>query len=199
MQRMASLALLALILSLFGSGCQTYTAQTRTMENAWTSGQPAAAAAAFGKEADDCGDSKDAIVWNLEAGAAYRVAGNLPESFRHFDKAGERIDVYEQQSKTKVGREALAIMSTPQNMPYEGRSYDKIMLHTYEALNFLTQGDVEKAIRTAQAIGDDRLQTAGRGYAVPDSFTHGSSAQRAKWLTTGLKSGQIEACDTFSQ
>ena len=173
MQRMASLALLALILSLFGSGCQTYTAQTRTMENAWTSGQPAAAAAAFGKEADDCGDSKDAIVWNLEAGAAYRVAGNLPESFRHFDKAGERIDVYEQQSKTKVGREALAIMSTPQNMPYEGRSYDKIMLHTYEALNFLTQGDVEKArpeiIRAYQCQQDAVEENARRIESAQDA------------------------------
>jgi hypothetical protein len=63
----------------------------------------------------------------------------------------------------------------------------------------LEPGDVEKALATAQAIGDDRLQTAARGYAVPDSFTHGSSAQRAKWLTTGLKSGQISSCDTFSQ
>jgi predicted metalloprotease len=63
----------------------------------------------------------------------------------------------------------------------------------------LEQGDVEKAVATAQAIGDDRLQTAARGYAVPDSFTHGSSAQRSKWLTQGLKSGQIKDCDTFSQ
>ena len=63
----------------------------------------------------------------------------------------------------------------------------------------LEQGDVEKALATAQAIGDDRLQTSARGYAVPDSFTHGSSAQRAKWLTTGLKSGQVNSCDTFSQ
>ena len=63
----------------------------------------------------------------------------------------------------------------------------------------LQQGDVEKALATAQAIGDDRLQTAARGYAVPDSFTHGSSTQRAKWLTAGLKSGQMSSCDTFSQ
>ena len=63
----------------------------------------------------------------------------------------------------------------------------------------LQQGDVEKAIATAQAIGDDRLQTAARGYAVPDSFTHGSSAQRAKWLTAGLKSGDMSSCNTFAQ
>jgi uncharacterized protein len=68
-----------------------------------------------------------------------------------------------------------------------------------EKWKILQAGDVEKAIATAQAIGDDRLQTAARGYAVPDSFTHGSSAQRVKWLTAGLKSGDISACNTFSQ
>jgi predicted metalloprotease len=62
----------------------------------------------------------------------------------------------------------------------------------------LEQGDIERAVATAQAIGDDRLQTAARGYAVPDSFTHGSSAARQKWLTTGLKSGQVSACNTFA-
>ena len=65
--------------------------------------------------------------------------------------------------------------------------------------HILDPGDVEKAIATAQAIGDDRLQTAARGYAVPDSFTHGSSAMRQQWLTTGLKSGQVDSCNTFAQ
>jgi uncharacterized protein len=63
----------------------------------------------------------------------------------------------------------------------------------------LEPGDIEKALATAQAIGDDRLQTASRGYAVPDSFTHGSSAARQQWLTTGLKSGRVDSCDTFSR
>jgi len=63
----------------------------------------------------------------------------------------------------------------------------------------LEQGDVERAIATAQAIGDDRLQEQARGYAVPDSFTHGSAAQRSKWLMAGLKSGQVDSCDTFSR
>ena len=63
----------------------------------------------------------------------------------------------------------------------------------------LEPGDIEKGMATAQAIGDDRLQTAGRGYAVPDSFTHGSSADRQKWLMKGLQSGQIDSCNTFNQ
>jgi predicted metalloprotease len=63
----------------------------------------------------------------------------------------------------------------------------------------LDSGDVEKAVATAQAIGDDRLQTAAHGYAVPDSFTHGSSAMRVKWLTAGLQSGKVDSCNTFQQ
>ena len=63
----------------------------------------------------------------------------------------------------------------------------------------LDPGDVEKALATAQAIGDDRLQTAARGYAVPDSFTHGSAAARQKWLQAGLNSGQVDSCNTFRQ
>ena len=70
--------------------------------------------------------------------------------------------------------------------------------HANEKWQILQPGDIEKALATAQAIGDDRLQTAARGYAVPDSFTHGSSAMRQQWLTTGLKSGQVNSCNTFA-
>ena len=63
----------------------------------------------------------------------------------------------------------------------------------------LEKGDIEKAIATASAIGDDRLQKSSRGQVVPDSFTHGSSAQRVQWLQKGLQSGDINSCNTFSQ
>jgi len=63
---------------------------------------------------------------------------------------------------------------------------------------FLEQGDVEKAVATAQAIGDDRLQRASQGVVVPDSFTHGSSAQRVEWLERGLQSGKIDSCNVFA-
>ena len=65
--------------------------------------------------------------------------------------------------------------------------------------HLLEAGDVEKAMNTAAAIGDDRLQKASRGYAVPDSFTHGSSAQRQQWFSTGLKSGKVDSCNTFAR
>jgi uncharacterized protein len=64
--------------------------------------------------------------------------------------------------------------------------------------NFLDPGDVDQALQTASAIGDDRLQKETQGYVVPDSFTHGSSAQRKRWFMNGFNSGQISACDTIS-
>jgi uncharacterized protein len=62
---------------------------------------------------------------------------------------------------------------------------------------FIEPGDVEAALQTASAIGDDRLQRRTQGYVVPDAFTHGTSAQRVRWFMTGFKSGAVGTCDTF--
>jgi predicted metalloprotease len=62
----------------------------------------------------------------------------------------------------------------------------------------LETGDVDEALTAASAIGDDRLQQQSRGYVTPDSFTHGSAAQRVRWFRRGLDSGQLDACDTFA-
>jgi predicted metalloprotease len=61
----------------------------------------------------------------------------------------------------------------------------------------IEEGDVEEALNAATAIGDDKLQEEAQGRVVPDSFTHGSSAQRVRWFKTGLSSGDINACNTF--
>ena len=66
------------------------------------------------------------------------------------------------------------------------------------ANNPLDPGDLEEALRAATAIGDDRLQREAGGRVVPDSFTHGSSAQRVAWFRRGFDSGKVEECDTFS-
>jgi predicted metalloprotease len=70
--------------------------------------------------------------------------------------------------------------------------------HAEEKWRFMEPGDVESALKTASAIGDDRLQRQATGYVVPDAFTHGSAEQRTRWFTTGLKSGPLASCDTFS-
>ena len=70
--------------------------------------------------------------------------------------------------------------------------------HADNQRKILEQGDVEEAMNAAAKIGDDALQKAQTGQVVPDSFTHGTSAQRQRWFKTGLQSGSIQSCDTFS-
>jgi uncharacterized protein len=64
--------------------------------------------------------------------------------------------------------------------------------------NILQTGDVEEGLRAASAVGDDTLEKQAQGYVVPDSFTHGSSAQRVRWFQRGFSTGDIDQCDTFS-
>ncbi len=70
--------------------------------------------------------------------------------------------------------------------------------HANRTKRVLDPGDAEEAIQAATAIGDDTLQKQSRGYVTPDSFTHGSAAQRVKWFKTGIESGNVQSCDTFS-
>ena len=67
-----------------------------------------------------------------------------------------------------------------------------------QAKNWLDQGDIESAMNAAARIGDDTLQRQQTGMVRPDSFTHGSSAQRQRWFMQGLKTGSVKACDTFN-
>jgi predicted metalloprotease len=65
------------------------------------------------------------------------------------------------------------------------------------ARNILESGDVEEALNAASAIGDDTLQRQSQGTVVPESFTHGTAAQRQRWFRTGLQTGDVDSCDTF--
>ncbi|HEU5181455.1 MAG TPA: neutral zinc metallopeptidase [Candidatus Polarisedimenticolia bacterium] len=70
--------------------------------------------------------------------------------------------------------------------------------HASAARDLLEQGDIEEGLGAASAIGDDRLQRQSRGYVTPESFTHGSSAQRVRWFRQGIDAGTVDACDTFN-
>jgi hypothetical protein len=74
-----------------------------------------------------------------------------------------------------------------------------VWAHTTEQRNITDQGDVEAAIRAAAAVGDDRLQKMATGHVSPETFTHGSSAQRTQWFQQGLSRGQVGGCNTFAK
>jgi uncharacterized protein len=76
--------------------------------------------------------------------------------------------------------------------------YAGVWANTVFEAGELDPGDIDEAIRASEAVGDDRLQGRARGSIDPDSFTHGSSEQRARWFNTGRESGEPAACDTFS-
>ena len=76
--------------------------------------------------------------------------------------------------------------------------YAGVWGHYAAGRGLLEPGDAEEGLNAAAAIGDDRLQKMSRGHVVPETFTHGSSADRVRWLRRGLDNGTIEACDTFS-
>jgi uncharacterized protein len=70
--------------------------------------------------------------------------------------------------------------------------------HADESKHILEQGDVDSALKAAAAVGDDTIQKRAQGYVVPESFTHGTAAERTSWFKRGLASGSIQDCDTFA-
>jgi hypothetical protein len=87
---------------------------------------------------------------------------------------------------------------TSVRMELQADCYAGIWGHYAASKNQLDPGDIEEALAAATAIGDDRLQQQSQGRVVPDSFTHGSSAQRVRWFKRGMESGKAADCDTFS-
>ena len=70
--------------------------------------------------------------------------------------------------------------------------------HANRSKRILEPGDIDEGLNAAAAVGDDRIQQAGSGRVVPESFTHGSARQRTQWFRRGLESGDLKACDTFA-
>ena len=100
----------------------------------------------------------------------------------------------QQASSSKTAANALQVRIELQADCYAGIWANRAQ----KTHSFLDPGDVDQALQTAAAIGDDRLQKEMQGYVVPDSFTHGTSAQRKRWFSNGFDSGQLSACDTMS-
>ncbi len=102
--------------------------------------------------------------------------------------------------QTLMGTEARARRGPDQSVRLELQAdcYAGIWAHVADQEHLLDAGDVEEGINAAAAVGDDRLQRMTTGYADPETFTHGSSAERSAWFRRGYTTGRVDACDTFS-
>lgn len=140
--RTLALGTLAMLLA---TGCQTYKEQNKKSADLWRQGQVKAAVGEFTAKATKEKDSKDTVIWRLEEGAALRADGQFKESNTALEAAEEKVNKFDEGAKIKVGSETVALLSNQANLPYEGRAYDKIMLNTYKALNYLHLGEPDKA------------------------------------------------------
>lgn len=122
---------------LVASGCSTYSEQSRDIRQAWQAGDGMLAATNVTVKAEKSAGSKDELIWRLEQGTILSAVGNIQAGLTAFDRAETLVDQYEQEANLKVGSEGLSLFSNQANLPYRGRAYDKIMMNTYKALNYM--------------------------------------------------------------
>ncbi|PSJ16472.1 KPN_02809 family neutral zinc metallopeptidase [Nitrosomonas supralitoralis] len=124
---------------------------------------------------------------------AYVIAHEIGHHIQTLLGISERVNA-EGENMDKHQRNALSVRQELQADCFAGVWAN----NAHRARNILESGDIEEGLNAASVIGDDRLQKRSQGYIVPESFTHGSSAQRVRWFKKGLKSGKISDCDTFT-
>lgn len=125
---------------------------------------------------------------------AYVIAHEIGHHVQTLMGISDQVDAARQRGQKLEGANGLLVRQELQADCFAG-------VWAYQAqkrLNWLEPGDVEEALNAANAIGDDRLQQQGQGRVVPDSFTHGTSAQRVRWFKAGFENGEVERCDTFN-
>ena len=137
-------------------------------------------------------DMKNQLGAAGDAAFAYVIAHEVGHHVQNLDGTMERVNrARARMSEHDANR--LSVMVELQADCLAG-----VWANRAQARQLFEQGDLEEAFNAAEAVGDDRLQQRSRGYAVPDSFTHGTSAQRLQWFRRGLQSGDPAQCDTFS-
>jgi hypothetical protein len=126
--------------------------------------------------------------------AAYIIAHEAGHHIQNLLGILPRVTKLQQQSGDKVESNALQVKVELQADCLSGVWVNR---EEKKRPGFLEAGDIDAALRTASAIGDDTLQRHATGRVVPDSFTHGSAAQRKQWFMTGYQKGTVQACNTF--
>jgi uncharacterized protein len=124
---------------------------------------------------------------------AYVVAHEVGHHVQNLLGMNDRVA----RAQRQVGEAQANALSV--RLELQADCYAGIWGHHAERQQMLEPGDVDEGLQAAAAIGDDRLQRQSSGRIVPESFTHGSAAQRAEWLRRGLGSGRVEDCDTFGR
>ena len=125
---------------------------------------------------------------------AYVIAHEIGHHIQNLQGISDKVQQARQSARSEGEANAYSVRLELQADCYAGVWAN----HADGANRILEAGDVEEAMTAAAAIGDDALQKQAQGYAVPDSFTHGTSQQRQRWFNQGLNSGDIKKCDTFS-
>jgi predicted metalloprotease len=123
---------------------------------------------------------------------AYVIAHEVGHHVQNLTGIMQKVDAARQRA-TAAQANALSVRLELQADCYAG----VWAFHANQARSILESGDIEEALHAATAIGDDALQQQAQGYVVPDSFTHGTSAQRMRWFKRGIDSGEMSNCNTF--
>jgi predicted metalloprotease len=127
-----------------------------------------------------------------EFAQAYVIAHEVGHHVQHLMGISDKVDSARQRM-SEAQSNALSVRLELQADCFAGVWAH----HADRARNILESGDVETALNAASAIGDDALQRQAQGHVVPDSFTHGTSAQRVRWFQRGIENGKLNACNTF--
>jgi predicted metalloprotease len=125
--------------------------------------------------------------------AAYVIAHEVGHHVQNLLGTMERFDARASQSDART-RNALSV-----RLELQADCYAGVWGARARQRGLIDANDIDAGIRAAEAVGDDRIQRRTQGVVVPDAFTHGSAEQRARWFKTGLQSGDLRSCDTFSQ
>lgn len=128
-----------------------------------------------------------------EFAQAYVIAHEIGHHVQHAMGLTDKVDQVRQRGTEKQAN-AMSVRLELQADCFAG----VWAFHANQSRAILEQGDVDAALKAASAIGDDALQRQSQGHVVPDSFTHGTSEQRARWFKRGLETGKVDTCDTFA-
>lgn len=137
-----------------------------------------------------------------ELAQQFGAPGEFAQAYVIAHEVGHHVQnltgVLEATSRQRQNMGQVASNAISVRIELQADCYAGLWAYATDQKGLLEKGDIDAALNAAHKIGDDTLQRAARGTVVPDSFTHGTSSERAKWFNRGYQTGKMEACDTFS-